>query len=163
MGDEIQTLKAGILEIADILVVNKADRPGSKQTVQALKMMLHMRMGSVAHHGRFSKGQEQENLDSDKVWSIPVYETVAIEGEGIDQLVDAIFDHNVHLKKSGEWLTREIARSRLEIQELLKAGFLDKLQAIIPEAERETLVSDVAERRIDPYTAVSRLFDKAGV
>ncbi len=165
MGDEIQTIKAGILEIADILVVNKADRPGSKQTVQALKMMLHMGTGSMAHHGRFSKGQEQENPDSDfdKVWSIPVYETVAIEGEGIDQLVEAIFDHNFHLKKSGEWLTREIARSRREIQELLKAGFLDKLQAIIPEAERETLVSDVAERRIDPYTAVSRLFDQAGV
>jgi LAO/AO transport system kinase len=165
MGDEIQTIKAGILEIADILVVNKSDRPGSKQTVQALKMMLHMGMGSVVHHGRFSKRQENNKPDSDydKVWLIPVCETIAIDGKGIDQLVDAIFEHNDHLQKSGEWLTRERARSRLEIQELLKTGFLDKLQAIIPEAERERVVSDVAERRIDPYTAVSRLFDQAGV
>jgi LAO/AO transport system kinase len=165
MGDEIQTIKAGILEIADILVVNKADRPGSKQSVQALKMMLHMGMGPGGHHRRISTRQEKKKPDSDndKMWSIPVFETVAIEGEGIDQLVDAIFEHNVHLQKSGEWLTRERARSRLEIQELLKAGFLDKLKAIIPEAERERVVSDVAARRIDPYTAVSRLFDQAGV
>jgi len=117
---------------------------------------------SISAISRRQKNKKPDS-DYDKIWSIPVFETVAIDGEGVEPLVNAIFEHNDHLQKSGEWLARERARSKLEIQELLKAGFLEKLRTIIPEVEREAVVLDVAERRIDPYTAVSRLFDQAGV
>jgi LAO/AO transport system kinase len=147
MGDEIQSIKAGILEIADILVVNKADRPGSSNTVKALKMMIHM--GMKSHNGR-EKPQ----------WNIPVLETKAHEGSGVEPLTDAVQAHLAYLKESGEWQARERIRSREEIKGLLQSRFMAQFQNAVSEQQQEAVVEAVAERRLDPYTAAAQLFER---
>ena len=158
MGDDIQSIKAGILEIADLLVVNKADRPGAANTVKALRMMLQMGHGaSTRRPGRRGTGI----ADGDgRDWKIPVLETVATSGEGVENVVDAILEHRNHLRESGEWEERERDRSRQEVEHLLQAHLMDRLHAAVPAQERERVIAAVAARRLDPYTAVSRLFDR---
>lgn len=162
MGDEIQTIKAGILEIADLLVVNKADRPGSDRTVKALKAMLQMGQsrGPVDHHGKkiSVKMSEKDRSDSSEHWQVPVLDTVATDGKGIEELVEVTFSHKTYLQKSGQWLLREKARCRQEVGQLLQTRYLTEIQARVPMAEREKLIVAVAERRIDPYSAVDVLF-----
>jgi LAO/AO transport system kinase len=163
MGDEIQSIKAGILEIADVLVVNKADQPGASKTVKGLRMMLHMGQGAaVRHHGRLvdvPAGGAAEPGDAD-AWEVKVYETVATRGEGIDEVADAITNHRDHLLASGEWAEREHHRSRQEIAHLLQAQLMERLEAAVPAGERERLIAAVAGRDLDPYTAVDRLFER---
>ena len=165
MGDEIQTIKAGILEIADILVVNKADRPGSNRTVKALKAMLQLGSGSMnqAHHGTMipDEGTASNGEKPVDLWSVRVLETVATEGDGIGELVDVILAHKSHLVSSGEWEVRELAKSRLEIGQMLQAEFLDRLNKTVPLTEREVLIDAVAKRDLDPYSAVAKLFAHA--
>lgn len=162
MGDEIQTIKAGILEIADLLVVNKADQPGSDRTVKALKAMLQMGTSRtrVDHHGKMMMVEDNEEIKggSKESWQVPVLDTVAIDGKGIEELVEATRTHKAYLHQSGEWQQREKARSRQEIARLLQARFLAGIQATVPKADREKLIVAVAERQIDPYTAVDQLF-----
>ena len=162
MGDEIQTIKAGILEIADLLVVNKADRPGSDRTVKALKAMLQMGQsrGYVDHHGKkiSVKMSEKDRSDSSEHWQVPVLDTVATDGKGIEELVEVTFAHKTHLQKSGQWFQREKARCRQEIGQLLQTRYLAEIRARVPTTEREKLIVAVAERRIDPYSAVDELF-----
>lgn len=162
MGDEIQTIKAGILEIADILVVNKADRPGSNRTVKALKAMLQLGSNSVnqGHHGAAVVVEEPVNNGGKPVenWSVEVMETVATEATGIEQLVDKIQAHKSHLISSGEWEERELARSRREVNLMLQAEFLNRLIRVVPLKERERLISAIAKRELDPYSAVAKLF-----
>lgn len=162
MGDEIQTIKAGILEIADLLVVNKADRPGSDRTVKALKAMLQMGQSRwhVDHHGKKISVEmsEKDRSDSSEHWQVPVLDTVATDGKGIEELVEVTFSHKTYLQKSGQWLLREKARCRQEVGQLLQTRYLTEIQARVPMAEREKLIVAVAERRIDPYSAVDELF-----
>ena len=162
MGDEIQTIKAGILEIADLLVVNKADRPGSNRTVKALKAMLQMGQsrGYVDHHGKKISVEmsEKDRSDSSEHWQVPVLDTVATDGKGIEELVEVTFAHKTHLQKSGQWFQREKARCRQEIGQLLQTRYLAEIRARVPTTEREKLIVAVAERRIDPYSAVDELF-----
>lgn len=162
MGDEIQTIKAGILEIADLLVVNKADQPGSDRTVKALKAMLQMGPSrtQVDHHGKMvlvEVGEESKG-GSNETWPVPVLVTVATDGKGIEELVEATRTHKAYLHQSGEWLQREKVRSRQEIGRLLQTRFLAEIQTTIPKADREKLILAVAERQIDPYSAVDELF-----
>ncbi len=169
MGDEIQTIKAGILEVADILVVNKADRPGADRTRRALRAMLQMGAGSQPGHQEMHHGQlvatapaedgqagESPGLQSD--WRVPVVATVATTGEGVDELVDAVSEHLASLKAGGGWQAREFARSRQEVGQLLREEFIARLTAAVPADVRETLIAAVARRQIDPYSAVDRLF-----
>lgn len=153
MGDDIQSIKAGILEIADLLIVNKADRSGARATVTALKTMLHMGAASAPVGG-------EQVTDESEVWNVDVYETVATTGEGVDAVVDALLAHHDHLRASGRWQERERNRSRQEIEQLLQARLMERLRAIVPPAERERLIADVAERKVDPYTAVDDLFQQ---
>jgi LAO/AO transport system kinase len=145
MGDEIQSIKAGILEIADILVVNKADRPGSDNTVKALKMMIHMGM-------KHDNGQP--------TWKIPVLETIANDGSGVEGLTDALQSHFSYLKKSGEWKTRERNRTSHEISQILQAQFMAQFQRTYSHTQRQAVVDAVVEREIDVYTAVAQLLEK---
>jgi LAO/AO transport system kinase len=164
MGDDIQTIKAGILEIADLLVVNKVDRPGSDRTVKALQAMLHMGpvYRDLGHHGRGlpDRQPQAEEHDIESGWSVPLLETVAIEGRGISAVVDNIQDHKNHLTASGEWLDREKMRSRREINQLLQDRFMSQLQLAVPVDERETIVEEVATRKLDPYSAVEKFFQQ---
>lgn len=161
LGDEVQSIKAGILEIADILVVNKADHPNSQRTVKALEMMLHF--GStrqmVRHHGEMMLADDgQPTVTHSTDWEVQVYETVATNSQGITKVVDALQAHREYLQASGEWHERERARSRQEIEQLLQAYLLRRLHETVPPAEREQLIQAVAEREVDPYAAAHRLF-----
>lgn len=163
MGDEIQSIKAGILEIADVLLVNKADKPGASNTVKALRMMLHMGQGMTPrHHGQPvepAAGSAPPAAAADG-WEVRVYETVATSGEGIDEAAEAISSHHDYLRASGAWAEREKERSRQEMAHLLQARLLERLEAQVPTGERERLVAAVAARELDPYTAVDRLFER---
>lgn len=159
LGDDVQSIKAGILEIADVLVVNKADRPGAANTVKSLRAMLQLGQGvSVRHHGR---QEEVETVDGGyKDWRIKVFETVATEGKGIEEVVEQIVAHKTHLQESGEWLERERARSERDVTDLLQVEFMARLQSAVPADEQTRLVEAVVTRDLDPYSAVSQLFEK---
>lgn len=167
MGDEIQTIKAGILEIADILVVNKADRPGADRTIRALKAMLQMGAGNspierTMHHGQMMEvgTSGDDSVKDEKKWPVPVVATTATEGQGVARLMRSVTAHLEHLKHSGEWRAREYVRSRREIEQLLSDRFMAQLQTNVSAEVRETLIAAVAKREIDPYSAVDRLFAK---
>lgn len=161
MGDEVQSIKAGILEIADILVVNKADRAGAPRTVTALQNMLHLGpIGGTRHHGRIEKTVVMSQEDADEIWQTPVIKTVAIKQEGIPELVAQINHHKEHLKETGGWLIREAVRSRREIFQLLQDHFMKQFQEAVSQAEQEELITAVAQRQLDPYTATQQLFSQ---
>jgi len=172
MGDEIQTIKAGILEIADILVVNKADRPGADRTVRALKAMLQMGAGGrngqrMMHHGQEmglmgvgDNGPESQGFPHGS-WRVPVKVTVATEGKGIGDLVASVSSHLTRLRATGEWQARELARSRQEVGQLLREEFISRLTMSVPTDTREQVIASVAARKLDPYAAVDRLFAEA--
>lgn len=161
MGDDVQSIKAGILEIADILVVNKADRPGADRTVQSLKMMLRLGpAGGTRHHGRILKTPEVSAEKANSLWETPLQETVATEGKGVEALLDVIVAHKKHLQETSEWQRREKVRSRREVEQFLQNRFMAQLQATVSPAVREEVITAVAERKIDPYTAVAELFDQ---
>jgi LAO/AO transport system kinase len=163
MGDDIQSIKAGILEIADILVVNKADRPGAALTTRSLRMMLHLGGEmSVRHHGELIHVAAADTAagegSSGSGWRVPVHETVATEAKGISALVDAVNSHLAYLRDSGQWFEREKDRSRQDVTQLLQERLIARLHLTVPDMEREALIASVAARKMDPYSAVTQLF-----
>ncbi|MEJ2748279.1 MAG: methylmalonyl Co-A mutase-associated GTPase MeaB [Anaerolineae bacterium] len=160
MGDDVQSIKAGILEIADILVVNKADRPGAARTVRSLKTMLQLgETTTVRHHGRFMQTTAVSNNGHDEAqWPVPVQETVATEGTGIAELADQILAHKTHLQSGSGWLEQEKIRSRREVEQLLQARFMARFQTAVSQDDRNQLITAIANREIDPYTAVADIF-----
>lgn len=164
MGDDIQSIKAGILEIADILVVNKADRPGAARTVRSLKSMLQLgQAGPVRHHGRIMQASAiSDNGTDESLWPIPVLETIAIDGSGVEELLAMVLNHKTHLHDSGGWLEREKIRSRREIEMLLQTRFLAQFQAAFSQTAQDQLISAIAHRETDPYTAVDEIFSQIG-
>ena len=165
MGDEIQSIKAGILEIADILVVNKADRPNADRVVRALKGMLMMGKRTkssavVNHHGKLMDVEEDisEFSHNGDEWEVPVFETVATEGIGITPLVDCIDAHREHLLESGEWALREQIRCRKELNQLLTQKLMTQLEYSVSQDEHNQLITSVARREMDPYSAVDELY-----
>lgn len=162
MGDEVQTIKAGILEIADILVVNKADRPGAARAMKELEMMLHMGKSSRLGGNGQSDSAGEESRAGVEAWHIPVLQTIANEGQGIAELIARIDDHYDYLKASDEWLEREKKRSRKEIEAMLRDRFMARFQLNVPQELREQYVEAIVKRTIDPYTAVDRLVDGFG-
>jgi LAO/AO transport system kinase len=177
LGDDIQSIKAGILEIADILVVNKADQPGVKRTVKSLEMMLQLGLETAsatsldkthdAHHSFApleggSRNEQNQTTSTVANWTVPVLQTVAITGQGVSELADRIDEHRQFLQVSGQWAIRDWLRSRDEIVGLLRDRFIAEMAAAVPEEDRRRLITDVAERRIDPYTAAENLLAAAG-
>ena len=160
MGDDVQSIKAGILEIADILVVNKADRPGAARTVRSLNAMLQLgESTTVRHHGRFIQTTAvPDNGQDEEKWTVPVQETVATEGAGVAALVDQIKAHKTYLRTTDGWLDQEKVRSRREVESLLKARFMAQFQTAVSQSDRNQLITAIAKRETDPYTAVSDIF-----
>jgi LAO/AO transport system kinase len=169
MGDDIQSIKAGILEIADILVVNKADQPGANRVVKSLEMMLHLGLPAAgdsdpAHADDGHRAHSHEPAAGDHAsagWTVPVLQTVATTGAGVEELTAVIEKRRDYLQSTGEWTARERARSRGEIERLLRDRFIDLLAATVPAEERTALITSVVERRLDPYTAADKLFHAA--
>ncbi len=159
LGDEVQAIKAGILEIADILVVNKADRPGVDKTVQALAMMLELEHGGsrlVRHHGQLMR-VESPPTHTAADWRVRVLKTVAADGSGIPALGERILEHRTWLETSGELAIREQLRVAHTLEAILRAELNRRLLARLPTGSLEGLVEAVQARQTDPYSAAQRL------
>ena len=132
-GDAIQAMKAGLMEIADIFVVNKADRPGADRLVKDLKLALHLREGEAlkdvpAHHGIDLKhlsmpvetGVSGPGVPDPAKWEIPVLQTVAQSGEGVPELLDAVANHRSFLEASGVLAARREARAAGRVRDVVE-------------------------------------------
>lgn len=142
MGDDIQTIKAGILEIGDIFVVNKADRESTEKLVSELGMMLEL------------NNQCRE-------WKPPIIRTVATEGEGIEDLANTIFRHYDYLQKSESLKELRVERARMELEEVIMKLARDKIFQKIDRSELNNLLKRIASREISPYTAADLIFLRA--
>ena len=159
-GDEVQAIKAGILEIADILVVNKADLPGVERTVQALEMMLALRAGApstVRHHSRWLPVETPADPTPVDGWQIPLLKTSAANQEGIEAFFEAIEAHGKWLDKSGELVVREQARIVHQLEQIVRAELTRRIGEKTPHAAISALVDAIRRRVVDPYTAAQRL------
>ena len=166
LGDEIQTIKAGILEIADILVVNKSDKPGSENTLRALRNMLslaHPEIEPIMHHGEEMAIEPVENTKSDTDWIPSILPTVATTGEGIPALIEALTAHHSYLKSSGKWQEREKARLGNELDTLLQRALRSRWETKIPPDAYSKTLSRVTNRKISPWKAVEELIQGAGL
>jgi len=160
LGDEIQAIKAGILEIADILVINKADRPGVENTERALRSTLelaHPVKRVFRHHGK-DMSISAPTADP-TMWIPPVLKTVATEGKGIDELVTAIAKHADHLRQSGDWAARDRARLGSEMETLLQEALMDRFHENVQPQKYNEMVEKVLNRNISPHEAVTSLLN----
>jgi len=167
MGDDVQAIKAGILEIADVLVVNKADRPGATQTVRALKTMLDLghpaRLStSVGHHGRMLPVASVPAPNGSDFWLPPILSTVASDGTGIDALIEAISDHRDHLEHAGRLAQMEQAQFAIEIQERLRDHLMQRVLQQVPSDAISSLIAQVQARHLDPQRAVESILEQVG-
>lgn len=161
LGDDIQAIKAGILEIADILVVNKADNPMVQNTVRALKAMLDLghRQRMVAHHGQLMVQTDSTGAPEYDFREVPIVQTVAINSQGIAELAEAIEAHRVYLAESGIQLDRQRSRLQSELVVRLQEVLLKNLLANVPPDILDDLVENVIARQMDPVSAVQTLLD----
>jgi LAO/AO transport system kinase len=139
MGDAIQIAKAGILEAADIFVVNKADRDGAPDVAKELRQMLHL-------------GRARD-------WEPPVLLASAAKGEGVEEVWAAVREHRERAEASGALAAKRRARLLREVESLAAERF--RLSAAAALADDPALAEDLAERRIDPYAAAEGLLRRA--
>ncbi len=149
MGDEIQAIKAGIMEIADIFVVSKADKPNANQTKAELAMLLSLDSSRKAH--------------DQAAWRIPIVMTSAIKDEGITELVDAIQRHRTYLNESGALAERAQRQVRSEVQALILQATVNALKSQVSEEEWQRLVADITVRACDPYSVANELERRIGL
>jgi LAO/AO transport system kinase len=146
MGDDIQALKAGILEIADVFCVNKADRPGADQTVAELRVLL--------------------TLDTQRAagaWRPPIIKTIAATGVGVPDLADALVKHGAYLRETGQIVARGERQARSEILALLYQNLLAQLDATVGAEQFNQLIAAVAARSRDPYAVAADLARRVGL
>jgi LAO/AO transport system kinase len=161
LGDDIQAIKAGILEIADILVINKADRPGVENTERALRSTLelaHPAKRVFRHHGR-AIAVEGPEAGPQNIWIPPIHKTISIEGKGIAELAESIARHVQHLRRSGDWAARDHARLGSELDAVLREALMNRFLDTVQKQEYEEIVKRVLNRDISPYEAVSSLLN----
>jgi LAO/AO transport system kinase len=143
-GDEVQALKAGIMEIADVFVVNKADREGAERLVSAVESNLSLHT--------YATGE----------WRPPVIKTVATTGAGVPEMVAAIEQFRVH--SAGVQAARRKTRSEYRLRELVSHRFMDHLERqVLAGGELGAIVDKIAARQVDPYTAANDLLRRAGL
>lgn len=151
MGDEIQAIKAGILEIADIFVVSKADRPGADQTVAELAMMLSL------------DPTRRQHDKSQPYWKIPILKTSSLKHQGMSDLADALQQHGTYLRESGMLERLAHRQVRSEVQTLILHAVTDILQRKVSEDEWQELVEAILKRESDPYSVASELEQRIGL
>ncbi len=163
LGDDIQAIKAGILEIADILVINKADRAGVENTERALKGMLnlaHPVARIFRHHGQRMESQPVESTDTNaEIWLPTIHKTVATEGRGILALVEAIAQHQAYLKRSGGWERSERTRLQVELENLLQETLVTRWREEVTDSQYQAVLKRIFSRKIGPIEAVKELLD----
>lgn len=141
MGDDIQAIKAGILEIADVLIVNKADRDEANGTVASLEMNLNLK-------------PRVENE-----WRPPILKTYALKGEGIAEAVGGIEKHREYLQTNGLLKTRECARLRSELESILQSQLMARVVNGMNGSRLETFVDKIVAREMDVYSAAEKIIE----
>ncbi len=136
-GDSVQAAKAGLLEIGDVFVVNKADRPGVDETIRDLRQMLE--------------------LGGDRAWWPPIVPSIASTGEGVDEVWRAIQDHRRHLTETGHLARERRRRLVTEVREAVGYAVRRRVRARLDDDAWIALIDDVAERRLDPWAAARRI------
>ncbi len=162
MGDEIQAIKAGILEIADILVINKADHPGADNTERALKSMLdlaHPVEKVFRHHGQAMTVFTPAGVNDPALWIPPIVRTVATEGTGVTGLVESISAHAEHLRRSGDWSKRERARLETELDLMITESLFSQFRAQLSDSRYDEIVNQLTQRTLSPWEAVKSLMN----
>jgi LAO/AO transport system kinase len=174
-GDGVQAMKAGLMEIADVFVINKADRPGADRLAQEIELMLHMRLGdappAAGHHGvslktvgRHARESARQAAAESGAWAIPVLKTVAQSGEGIEELARTVDTHRVYLEDSGE-LSR---RRRARLAERVRAVVERRLQRMAWLSGRGEEILDAALPALEtgetsPYEVAGRIVAELGI
>ncbi len=146
MGDDIQAIKAGILEIADIFVVSKADKTGADQTAAELNMLLSL-----------TANRRQQD------WHIPIIQTSSHTGQGITALADALQRHRDYLVASASLEQRAQRQARSEIQALVFQAVARALQQAVSENEWQALIRDVLSQQRDPYSIAAEIQARLGL
>jgi LAO/AO transport system kinase len=142
MGDDVQAIKAGIMEIADVFVVNKADREGADRTVASIEANLSLQTFAPAE------------------WRPPIVKTEATTGRGVPDLLDAIDRFRAHTAAAQG--KRRRARAEYRLRELLAQRFLQHVEAdVLADGEFGRILDRIAAREIDPYTAVDDIMKRA--
>ncbi|MBT5336561.1 MAG: methylmalonyl Co-A mutase-associated GTPase MeaB, partial [Chloroflexi bacterium] len=162
LGDDIQAIKAGIMEIADILVVNKADRPGVENTERALRnnlQLAHPVKKNFQHHGQ-SMEIESTKISNESIWVPPILRTVATEGIGLPELLEKIAEHREYLVDTGDIGLRERARLTAEFDQRLEDLLLYNLLENLEDGVYENVISDLLNRRLSPSLAAKSLIEK---
>jgi LAO/AO transport system kinase len=148
LGDDVQATKAGILEIADILVVNKADRPGADGVMQALQSMLEL-------------GYSQKLNGSSSLkpihWIPLIIPTVATEEKGIQELADAIVKHKFFIQQNGDWLKSDRKRLETWLEQLFENELRSHCRNANVHKNYEELITSLISRKISPYQAIKKL------
>jgi LAO/AO transport system kinase len=165
LGDDIQAIKAGILEIADILVINKADHAGVESTERALRSMLdlaHPVQKVFQHHGQSLPALGEQSITDRPspnaiLWVPPIWRTVATDGSGLPELIGSIQEHAAHLRQSGEWFIREKARLSAEFDLFLQLALLERFHARVPESRLEQIMDSIQKRKLSPREAANVL------
>ena len=142
-GDEVQALKAGIMEIADIFVVNKADRDGADRLVQSVSAMLALQT--------FEPGD----------WRPPIQKTVATAGTGVPELLEAVAQFRAH--SADVRASRQRVRQEFRLRDLLSHRFMQMVEEALPPGELQRIVDGIASREIDPYSAANDIMRRVAV
>jgi LAO/AO transport system kinase len=143
MGDDVQTIKAGIMEIADIFVVNKSDREGAERVEREIRAMQ-------------SLATRSDN------WTPPIVKTVATEGTGVKELAAAIERYEAYLKKENLLLKHTIQNWQERLVEMLRESMLDKARERLGDGRVAQYAAEIAEHKRDPYTVVEEIVRKVG-
>jgi LAO/AO transport system kinase len=138
MGDDVQTIKAGIMEIADIFVINKSDRDGAENVEKEIRAMQSLAMRKDG-------------------WTPPIVKTVASEGAGIAELAEAIVVYEAYLQKENRALKKSVENWQERLVEMLRDTILEKARAQLDDGNVARLAAEVAEHKRDPYTLVEEI------
>jgi LAO/AO transport system kinase len=151
-GDSIQALKAGVMEIPDVIVINKADHPLTDTMVREIRGVL-----SLANLDR-------DGEDAARRWRVPIVRTEAAQGRGVEELVERLAEHRAHILAAGRLAARRRRHLRSEVLALASARVRRRLELQVQDdPELERLLVEVAERRLDPASAATALLERAGV
>ena len=148
LGDDVQAAKAGLLEIADILVVNKSDKPAAETTTASLRRML-----------KFT--EEIQEQESGVQWKVPLINTSAINHAGVDQLVEAITAHQAYLRSSDMRKKSNLQRLRNQLDTMLRDALFAQWQSGFDQKAYDAIILQVMRREVSPYQAVEMLLRQA--
>jgi len=143
MGDDVQTIKAGIMEIADIFVINKSDRDGAENVEREIRTLQSLAIRSDG-------------------WTPPIVKTVASEGTGIEELVGAVSDYEAYLQQKNLALNKSVENWQQRLVEMLRDALLEKARGHMTDGNMARYAAEVAEHKRDPYTLVEEIAASVG-